>query len=141
MMSFWNGKLFSSNRFQIFHVKKCLCFGKISVVVKVFGGSKCFKANDCIVRQVIEAHTKGEIWRMAVRHVLGQMHHLIRSFNRCQKVGQLDKLGWYLELRKFGGPPTGGFGMGFERLLQYLLGIRSIKDAMPFPRWIDHCAM
>ena len=60
---------------------------------------------------------------------------------KCQSAGQLETLAWYLELRKLGCPPSGGFGMGFERFVQFLLGIVSIKDAIPYPRWIDHCAL
>ncbi|MCB0354969.1 MAG: asparagine--tRNA ligase [Bdellovibrionales bacterium] len=41
---------------------------------------------------------------------------------------------WYLELRKFGGVPHAGFGLGFERLLMYLTGIQNIRDVIPFPR-------
>lgn len=52
-----------------------------------------------------------------------------------------DKLDWYLELRKFGNVPTGGFGMGFERFLQIILGIPNIKDAIPFPRWPHNCKL
>lgn len=48
-------------------------------------------------------------------------------------------LAWYLELRKFGNVPTGGFGMGFERYLQFVLGIDNIKDTIPFPRWPHNC--
>ncbi|XP_025831726.1 probable asparagine--tRNA ligase, mitochondrial [Agrilus planipennis] len=48
---------------------------------------------------------------------------------------------WYLELRKFGGVPTGGFGLGFERYLQFLLDIENIKDAIPFPRWPHNCQL
>ncbi|KAE9552725.1 hypothetical protein FO519_004042 [Halicephalobus sp. NKZ332] len=43
-------------------------------------------------------------------------------------------LSWYYELRKRGTPQTGGFGIGFERLIQTLFGIPSIKDVIPFPR-------
>uniref|UniRef100_A0A8R1HYF3 AA_TRNA_LIGASE_II domain-containing protein n=1 Tax=Caenorhabditis japonica TaxID=281687 RepID=A0A8R1HYF3_CAEJA len=46
---------------------------------------------------------------------------------------------WYLEMRRRGQPPSGGFGIGFERLLQYLLGIQNIKDTVAFPRWYRHC--
>ncbi|XP_018565179.1 probable asparagine--tRNA ligase, mitochondrial [Anoplophora glabripennis] len=49
------------------------------------------------------------------------------------------KLDWYLDLRKFGGVPTGGFGLGFERYLLFLLGINNIKDTLPFPRWPHNC--
>ncbi|XP_043289399.1 probable asparagine--tRNA ligase, mitochondrial isoform X2 [Venturia canescens] len=50
-------------------------------------------------------------------------------------------LNWYLELRKFGNVPTGGFGMGFERFLQCVLGIPNIKDVIPFPRWPHNCTL
>lgn len=41
---------------------------------------------------------------------------------------------WYLELRKFGGAPHAGFGLGFERLIMYLTGMSNIRDVLPFPR-------
>lgn len=50
-------------------------------------------------------------------------------------------LSWYLELRKYGNVPTGGFGMGFERFLQYVFNIPNIKDTLPFPRWPHNCSL
>lgn len=50
-------------------------------------------------------------------------------------------LTWYLELRKFGNVPTGGFGMGFERFLQCVLATPNIKDVVPFPRWPHNCSL
>ncbi len=41
---------------------------------------------------------------------------------------------WYLDLRKFGGVEHSGFGMGFERMLMYLTGMKNIRDVIPFPR-------
>lgn len=41
---------------------------------------------------------------------------------------------WYLDLRKYGGAPHAGFGLGFERLLMYLTGMENIRDVIPFPR-------
>ncbi len=41
---------------------------------------------------------------------------------------------WYLELRKYGTAPHSGFGLGFERLLLYLTGMKNIRDVIPFPR-------
>lgn len=41
---------------------------------------------------------------------------------------------WYLESRKYGSVPHSGFGMGFERLLMLITGIRNIRDVIPFPR-------
>ncbi|MCO4770302.1 MAG: asparagine--tRNA ligase [Deltaproteobacteria bacterium] len=41
---------------------------------------------------------------------------------------------WYLELRRFGSTPHGGFGLGFERMLMYLTGVANIRDSIPYPR-------
>jgi asparaginyl-tRNA synthetase len=41
---------------------------------------------------------------------------------------------WYLELRKFGSAPHAGFGLGLERLILYLTGMKNIRDVIPFPR-------
>lgn len=41
---------------------------------------------------------------------------------------------WYLELRKFGSAPHSGFGLGFERLVQFVTGLPNIREVMPFPR-------
>ncbi len=41
---------------------------------------------------------------------------------------------WYLELRKFGSVPHSGFGLGLERLLQFITGMQNIRDVIPFPR-------
>ena len=42
---------------------------------------------------------------------------------------------WYLDLRKFGGAPHGGFGLGFERLIGWLTGIGSVRECIAMPRW------
>lgn len=41
---------------------------------------------------------------------------------------------WYLETRKFGTAPHSGFGLGFERLVQFITGMGNIRDVIPFPR-------
>lgn len=41
---------------------------------------------------------------------------------------------WYRDLRRFGGVPHAGFGLGFERLVQYVSGVANIRDVIPFPR-------
>jgi len=45
---------------------------------------------------------------------------------------------WYLELRKFGTTPHAGFGLGFERLVQYVTGMQNIRDVIPFPRTVGN---
>jgi asparaginyl-tRNA synthetase len=41
---------------------------------------------------------------------------------------------WYMDLRRFGGVPHAGFGLGFERMVQFATGIENIREAIPFPR-------
>jgi len=41
---------------------------------------------------------------------------------------------WYLDLRRFGSAPHAGFGLGFERLVQYVTGMGNIRDVIPYPR-------
>jgi asparaginyl-tRNA synthetase len=41
---------------------------------------------------------------------------------------------WYLELRRYGSVPHAGFGLGFERLIQFVTGMQNIRDVIPFPR-------
>jgi asparaginyl-tRNA synthetase len=41
---------------------------------------------------------------------------------------------WYLDLRRFGSAPHAGFGLGFERLVQFATGMANIRDVVPFPR-------
>jgi asparaginyl-tRNA synthetase len=48
-------------------------------------------------------------------------------------------LQWYLDLRRYGSVPHGGFGMGFDRLLCYLSGVSNIRDVVSFPRWHRRC--
>ena len=55
--------------------------------------------------------------------------------SRIEKMG-IDKkeLWWYLDLRRFGSTPHSGFGLGFERLVQFATGMSNIRDVIPFPR-------
>lgn len=45
---------------------------------------------------------------------------------------------WYLDLRRFGTVPHAGFGLGFERLVQFATGMENIRDVIPFPRYPGH---
>ncbi len=45
-----------------------------------------------------------------------------------------DEYGWYLDLRRYGSVPHAGFGLGFERLVQFATGMANIRDVIPFPR-------
>ena len=49
-----------------------------------------------------------------------------------------DNYWWYLQLRRYGTVPHSGFGVGFERLIQFATGIENIRDVIPFPRYPAH---
>jgi asparaginyl-tRNA synthetase len=58
-----------------------------------------------------------------------------KLLNRIHEMGLPEEdLWWYLELRKFGGAPHAGFGLGFERMVQFITGMGNIRDVIPFPR-------
>ncbi len=65
---------------------------------------------------------------------------------RLEKLTQsMDKIGinkdnmqWYLDLRRYGGCVHSGFGLGFERLLMYITGMKNIRDVLPFARTVNN---
>ncbi len=55
--------------------------------------------------------------------------------DRIKNIGQNpEDYWWYLDLRKFGTVPHAGFGLGFERMVQFCTGMQNIRDVIPFPR-------
>jgi asparaginyl-tRNA synthetase len=61
---------------------------------------------------------------------------LDRLVKRVNELGLPEKeLWWYLDLRKFGSAPHAGFGLGFERLIQFVTGMTNIRDVIPYPRF------
>ena len=46
-----------------------------------------------------------------------------------------EELWWYLETRQFGTCPHSGFGLGFERLIMFVTGMKNVRDVIPFPRY------
>jgi asparaginyl-tRNA synthetase len=50
----------------------------------------------------------------------------------------LEPYWWYLDLRRFGSAPHAGFGLGFERLMMYVTGMKNIRDVIPFHRTPGH---
>ena len=54
---------------------------------------------------------------------------------KIKDLGMDEKtLWWYLDTRRFGSAPHSGFGLGFERLVQFVTGMENIRDVIPFPR-------
>ncbi len=58
---------------------------------------------------------------------------------RIREAGlPLEAYHWYLDLRRFGSAPHAGFGLGFERFLMYVTGMKNIRDVIPFHRTPGH---
>ena len=67
-----------------------------------------------------------------------------REDNHDILLGRIKKEGydikdyqWFLDLRKYGSVPHSGFGIGMERLIQWMSGVRHIREVIPFPRMIN----
>ena len=55
--------------------------------------------------------------------------------SRMKELGlPADEMWWYLDTRRFGSVPHAGFGLGFERMVQFVTGMTNIRDVIPFPR-------
>nr|XP_048291085.1 probable asparagine--tRNA ligase, mitochondrial isoform X2 [Myodes glareolus] len=78
----------------------------------------------------------GELFGGSLRE---ERYHILEQ--RLARSGLTEVYQWYLDLRQFGSVPHGGFGMGFERYLQCILGVDNIKDVIPFPRFTHSCLL
>lgn len=67
---------------------------------------------------------------------IDQAGHTAREGFFDQTSSNLD---WYLDLRRYGSVPHGGFGLGFDRLLGFLSGVKNIRDIVTFPRYYNRC--
>jgi asparaginyl-tRNA synthetase len=77
--------------------------------------------------------------------LLGGVGEIIGGSQREHRLGVLedtitaqgleaDDYWWYLDLRRYGSVPHSGFGLGFERIIQFMTGMANIRDVIPFPR-------
>ena len=73
-----------------------------------------------------------------IGEVIGGSQREERLDYLIQRMNEMDipkeELWWYLDLRRFGTVPHSGFGLGFERLVQFTTGMSNIRDVIPFPR-------
>jgi asparaginyl-tRNA synthetase len=59
---------------------------------------------------------------------------------RMEEMGiPLEEMEWFLDTRRFGGCPHSGFGLGFERMVQFITGMTNIRDVIPFARTPKNC--
>lgn len=59
--------------------------------------------------------------------------------SRIRELGMnMEEYQWYLDMRRFGGAPHAGFGLGFERMMMYITGMQNIRDVIPYPRTVNN---
>jgi asparaginyl-tRNA synthetase len=111
------------------HVKRPVVVTDYPAAIKAFymygnDDGKTVRAMDVLVPRI------GEIVGGSQRE---HRHDVLEA--RMQALGmELEPLRWYLDLRRFGSVPHAGFGLGFERLVQFATGMANIRDVIPFPR-------
>lgn len=92
--------------------------------MRLNGDGKTVRAMDVLVPRV------GEIIGGSQRE---ERHDVLLT--RLREAGLDEKAyWWYLDLRRYGSVPHSGFGLGLERMMMYLTGLKNIRDVIPFPR-------
>jgi asparaginyl-tRNA synthetase len=116
------------------HVKRPLVVTDYPAAIKAF---YMFQNDDGTTVRAMDVLAPG------IGEIIGgsqREHRLERLTARMQAQGMsTDELWWYLDLRRFGSVPHAGFGLGFERLVQYATGMANIRDVIPFPRVPGYC--
>jgi asparaginyl-tRNA synthetase len=111
------------------HVRRPLIVTDYPVGIKAFymyrnDDGKSVRAMDVLVPKL------GEIIGGSQRE-----HRLDVLRERLREAGLAEEhYGWYLDLRRHGSVPHAGFGLGFERVVQFMTGMANIRDVIPFPR-------
>jgi asparaginyl-tRNA synthetase len=111
------------------HVKRPVVVTDYPAAIKAFymyanDDGRTVRAMDVLVPRI------GEIVGGSQRE-----HRHDRLEARMRALGmEVEPLRWYLDLRRFGSAPHAGFGLGFERLVQFATGMGNIRDVIPFPR-------
>jgi asparaginyl-tRNA synthetase len=111
------------------HVKRPVVVTDYPAAIKAFymyanDDGRTVRAMDVLVPRI------GEIVGGSQRE-----HRHDALLGRMRALGMdVEALRWYLDLRRFGSVPHAGFGLGFERLIQFATGMANIRDVIPFPR-------
>ena len=69
----------------------------------------------------------------------GQREHDLSKLEQSLLAHQLERSAfeWYLDLRRFGSAPHGGFGLGLERTVAWICGLQHVRETIPFPRMLE----
>lgn len=79
----------------------------------------------------------------SVGEIIGGSQREERIDKLSKRMDEMDiskeDLNWYLDTRRFGSVIHSGFGLGLERLVQFITGMKNIRDVIPFPRTPGNC--
>lgn len=79
-----------------------------------------------------------DILAPGIGEIVGGSQREERLDNLLERMKQMhipaEEMWWYLDTRRFGSVPHAGFGLGFERMVQFVTGMTNIRDVIPFPR-------
>jgi asparaginyl-tRNA synthetase len=79
-----------------------------------------------------------DILAPGIGEIVGGSQREERLDKLLERMGEMhipaEELHWYLDTRRFGTVPHAGFGLGFERMVQFVTGMGNIRDVIPFPR-------
>ena len=78
------------------------------------------------------------VGEMAGGSVREEREQVLRENIRRQGLTE-EGYDWYLDLRKHGSVPHGGFGLGYDRMVQWVTGVQNIRDVVPIPRHKGYC--
>lgn len=115
------------------HFKKPVILYNYPAAIKAFymrQNENCAPGQQTVAAMDILAPGIGEIVGGSQRE-----ERLDKLENRMQEIGiPVEELWWYLDTRRFGTVPHAGFGLGFERMVQFVTGMTNIRDVIAFPR-------
>lgn len=116
------------------HFKKPVILTNYPAAIKAFymrQDDDCAPGRQTVAAMDILAPGIGEIVGGSQREErLERLEQRMKEMNIPAK-----ELSWYLDTRRFGACPHAGFGLGFERLVQFVTGMGNIRDVIPFPRF------
>jgi len=120
------------------HFKKPVIVTNYPKAIKAFymrQDDGCAEGRETVAAMDILAPGIGEIVGGSQRE-----ERLDRLETRMQEMGiPTEELFWYLDTRRFGTVPHAGFGLGFERMVQFITGMSNIRDVIPFARTPKNC--
>ncbi len=120
------------------HFKKPVIVTNYPAKIKAFYmrmNDGCETGKETVAAMDILAPGIGEIVGGSQREE--RLEQLEKRMNEMQIP--LDEMSWYLDTRRFGSVPHAGFGLGFERMVQFVTGMGNIRDVIPFARTPKNC--